>query len=114
MFESVGINRVIVPDVHNVAAFENAFRCPTWHIESAPLFAAHFAPLLRGETVVAVSPDAGGAKRVEQFRQALEQLVRKDIGSAYMEKFRSSGRHVLQQANVNRGNRPHRGATNDG
>jgi ribose-phosphate pyrophosphokinase len=91
MFESVGINRVIVSEVHNVAAFENAFRCPTWHIESASLLADHFAPLLRGEQVVAASPDAGGAKRVEQFRQALEHLTRKDVGSAYMEKYRSSG-----------------------
>jgi ribose-phosphate pyrophosphokinase len=91
MFEAVGIDRVIASEVHNVAAFENAFRCPTWHIESAPLMAGHFAPLLRGEQVVAVSPDAGGAKRVEQFRQALEPLVRNDVTSAYMEKYRSSG-----------------------
>ncbi len=91
MFESVGVDRVVVFEVHNVAAFENAFRCPTWHIESAPLLAAHFAPLLRGEEVVAVSPDAGGAKRAEQFRQALEHLTRRDVGSAYKEKYRSSG-----------------------
>ena len=91
MFEAVRIDRVIALEVHNVAAFENAFRCPTSHIDSAPLLAAHFAPLLRGEQVVAVSPDAGGAKRVEQFRQALEHLTREDVGSAYMEKFRSSG-----------------------
>jgi ribose-phosphate pyrophosphokinase len=91
MFEAVGIDRAIVSEVHNIAAFENAFRCPTWHIESAPLFAQHFAPLLRNESVVTVSPDAGGAKRAEQFRRALEHLTRKDVGSAYMEKFRSSG-----------------------
>jgi ribose-phosphate pyrophosphokinase len=91
MFEAVGVNRVITLEVHNVAAFENAFRCPTWHIESGPLLAAHFAPILRGEEVVAVSPDAGGAKRAEQFRQALEHLTRKDVSSAYMEKYRSSG-----------------------
>jgi ribose-phosphate pyrophosphokinase len=91
MFEAVAIDRVIALEVHNVAAFENAFRCPTSHIDSAPLLAAHFAPLLRGETVVAVSPDAGGAKRAEQFRQAMEQLTREDVGSAYMEKFRSGG-----------------------
>ena len=91
MFEAVRIDRLIALEVHNVAAFENAFRCPTWHIESAPLLAAHFAPLLRGKQVVAVSPDAGGAKRAEQFRQALEQLTRDDVGSAYMEKFRSGG-----------------------
>jgi ribose-phosphate pyrophosphokinase len=91
MFEAMGIGRVIVSEVHNVAAFENAFRCPTWHIESAPLLAGHFAPLLHGEPVVSVSPDAGGAKRAEQFRQALEQLTRREVGSAYMEKFRSAG-----------------------
>jgi len=91
MFEAMRIDRVIAVEVHNMAAFENAFRCPTWHIDSAPMLAAHFAPLLRGEQVVAVSPDAGGAKRAEQFRQALEHLTRRDVGSAYMEKYRSSG-----------------------
>src|SRR5208282_3836620 len=78
IFEAVGIDRVIALEVHNVAAFENAFRCPTWHIENAPLLAAHFAPLLHGKQVVAVSPDAGGAKRAEQFRQALGQLIQQD------------------------------------
>lgn len=91
LFEASGIDRVITSEVHNVAAFENAFRCPTWHIESAPLLAAHFAALLRGEAAVAVSPDAGGAKRAEQFRQVLEHLTGRSVGSAYMEKFRSSG-----------------------
>jgi hypothetical protein len=38
-----------------------------------------------------VSPDEGRAKRSEQFRQALEALNRQDAGSAYMEKYRSSG-----------------------
>lgn len=91
MFEAVGADRVITLEVHNVAAFENAFRCPTWHIESGPLMAAHFAPLLRDERVASVSPDAGGAKRAEQFRQAMEHLTRQDVGSAYMEKYRSGG-----------------------
>lgn len=91
MFEAVRIDRVIAVEVHNVTAFENAFRCPTWHIEIAHVMAAHFAPLVRGEQVVAVSPDAGGAKRAEQFRQALEKLTGTDVGSAYMEKFRSGG-----------------------
>jgi ribose-phosphate pyrophosphokinase len=91
LFEAAGVDQVIVSEVHNLAAFENAFRCPTWHIESAPLLAAHFAPTLRGQSVVAVSPDAGGAKRAEQFRQALECLIGNDVGSAYMEKFRSAG-----------------------
>ena len=91
MFEAVGVNRVIAVEVHNMAAFENAFRIPTWHIACAPLLAAHFARVLDGAHAVAVSPDAGGAKRAEQFRQALERLTGQDAGSAYMEKFRSNG-----------------------
>ena len=91
MFEAVGIDSVITLETHNVAAFENAFRCPKWHVKSGPLLASHFALMLRGETAVAVSPDAGGAKRVEQFRQALEELTGNGVGTAYMEKHRSSG-----------------------
>ncbi len=91
LFEAIGIDRVITVEVHNVAAFENAFRCPTLHIECAPLIAAHFAPLLRGERVVAVSPDAGGAKREERFRQELQALTGREVGSAFMEKSRSAG-----------------------
>jgi ribose-phosphate pyrophosphokinase len=85
------VDGVIAVEVHNLAAFENAFRCPVVHIDTMPLFAAHFAPLLRDEKIVAVSPDAGGAKRAEQFRLALEGLTGHSVGSAYMEKYRSSG-----------------------
>jgi ribose-phosphate pyrophosphokinase len=57
--------------------------------DAMPLFAAYFAHLLRDEPIAAVSPDAGGAKRAEEFRQTLELLTGRRIGSAYMEKFRS-------------------------
>ncbi|MBS0522561.1 MAG: ribose-phosphate pyrophosphokinase [Proteobacteria bacterium] len=91
LFEAVRIDRVIGVEVHNLTAFENAFRCPTVHIECAPLFAAHFAPLCRGRSVVAVSPDAGGMKRQDRFRQELQSLMGQEVGSALMEKTRSGG-----------------------
>jgi ribose-phosphate pyrophosphokinase len=91
LFEAVGVDRVIAVEVHNVAAFENAFRCPTWHIECAPILAAHFAPLVRGDAVAAVSPDAGGAKRAQRFREELQLLIGQEVGSAFMEKSRSAG-----------------------
>ncbi len=91
MIEAVGVDRLIAVEVHNVAAFENAFRCPTVHLESAPLFARYFATALGAVPVVAVSPDAGGAKRAEQFRLALAALTGCEVGSAYVEKFRSAG-----------------------
>jgi len=91
MFDAVSVDQIITLEVHNIAAFENAFRCPSIHIDSASLFAAHFANIFRGAPVVSVSPDAGGAKRAESFRQELERMTGRTIGNAYMEKFRSAG-----------------------
>jgi ribose-phosphate pyrophosphokinase len=91
LFEAVGTDRVLALDVHNLAAFQNAFRCRTDHLEAKPLFVRYFAALLRSEEVVVVSPDVGGIKRAEQFRQALARATGKTVSSAFMEKQRSKG-----------------------
>lgn len=91
LFEAVGTNRVLTLDVHNLAAFQNAFRCHTDHLEAKSLFVRYFAPLARNEEVVVVSPDMGGIKRAEQFRQALANATGKTVSSAFMEKYRSQG-----------------------
>lgn len=91
LFEAVGTDRIMVVEVHNVAAFENAFRCATRHLDTAELFAEHFAPVARAEKIVAVSPDAGGVKRVEQFRRALERRSGRPVDNAFVEKYRSGG-----------------------
>lgn len=78
-------------DVHNLSAFDNAFRIPTQHLQSAELFAEYFLGLTGDAEWVAVSPDVGGAKRAEQLRQALQRRSGRSVGSAYMEKYRSSG-----------------------
>lgn len=91
LFESVGTNRVLTLDVHNLAAFQNAFRCHTDHLEARSLFVRYFAPLVRNEEVVVVSPDVGGIKRAEQFRQALANATGNTVSSAFMEKYRSKG-----------------------
>ncbi|SDK43379.1 ribose-phosphate diphosphokinase [Pseudomonas indica] len=90
LFETSGVDRLSALDVHNPAAFDNAFRIPTRHLESAELFADRFAALAAEGRVVAVSPDAGGTKRAERFRQALERNLGRPVASAYMEKFRSN------------------------
>jgi ribose-phosphate pyrophosphokinase len=79
LFEAAGTDRVMAIDVHNSAAFDNAFRRPTEHLEANPLFARHFAAFLGEENVTVVSPDIGGAKRAERFRAALGRLVRRDV-----------------------------------
>jgi ribose-phosphate pyrophosphokinase len=91
LFEAVGLDRIVVMDVHNLAAFENAFRCRTEHLEARGLFAAHLAPLLRGCGVTVVAPDAGGAKRAEALRESLAAALGADVGLAFMEKKRSGG-----------------------
>jgi ribose-phosphate pyrophosphokinase len=90
LFEAVGIDRIVTIDVHNEAAFQNAFRIPTEHLTAAPLFVDVLAPLV-GEQAVVVSPDAGGVKRAERFRQALETRLARPVGLAFVEKLRSEG-----------------------
>jgi ribose-phosphate pyrophosphokinase len=91
LFEAVGTDRVLTLDVHNLAAFQNAFRCHTDHLEARSLMVSYFVPLLDKEEVIVVSPDAGGIKRAEQFRQALADATGQEVLSAFMEKHRSKG-----------------------
>jgi ribose-phosphate pyrophosphokinase len=92
LFEAVGVARMVALDVHNPAAFENAFRCTTVHLEARPLFVAHLADALRGQALGVLSPDEGGAKRADAFRQALaEACGDDDIAFGFMEKRRAGG-----------------------
>jgi len=91
MFEAVGTDCVVTLDVHNLAAFQNAFRCRTEHLEAAPLFVAHLAPAMGSADVAVVSPDAGGIKRAEAFRSRLAAALGRPVAAAFVEKYRSSG-----------------------
>jgi ribose-phosphate pyrophosphokinase len=91
LVEAVGVDRVLTLDVHNPAAFENAFRIETVHLEARGLFVRHLLPLLSGSEPVVVSPDAGGTKRAEALRRALEAALGRPVGMAIMEKYRSAG-----------------------
>jgi ribose-phosphate pyrophosphokinase len=93
LFEAVGIDRILVMDVHNPAAYQNAFRCRSDHLEARGLFVRHFASReeIGKEDLVVLSPDAGGVKRAESFRQHLERVLGIGIRNAFMEKQRSSG-----------------------
>lgn len=91
LFEAVGVDRVVTLDVHNLAAFQNSFRCRTDHLSALPLFVERFAPIARQQPVVVVSPDIGGAKRARGFGEALERTVGREVPSAFVEKHRSGG-----------------------
>ncbi len=91
ILEAVGTDRVVTMDVHNLAAFQNAFRCRTDHLVARPVFVRHFAPLLAAGPVSVVSPDVGGAKRAEAFRTALGAATGAEIAGGFMDKKRSGG-----------------------
>lgn len=91
MFEAVGTDAVLTMDVHNLAAFQNAFRIRSDNLEANRLFVNYFLPLVRDEDAVVVAPDAGGIKRAERFRQLLSHQLDKQVGTAFAEKHRSGG-----------------------
>jgi len=91
LFEAAGVDRVVTLEVHNLAAFENAFRCRTEHLEPYRLYVERLAPRLRGQRAVAVSPDVGGIKRLDRFREVLAASLGAPVPAAFMEKRRSEG-----------------------
>lgn len=91
LFEAMGVTSLTTLEVHNLVAFENAFRCPTQHIRVDQVFVPHLAPLLKGTEAVVASPDVGGIKRAEEFRRRLERECAKEFGKAFMEKRRRDG-----------------------
>jgi ribose-phosphate pyrophosphokinase len=91
MFEAVGVDAVVTLEVHNEAAFENAFRCPTVALSVAPLLVGRIGEIAADAAICVVSPDLGGGKRADILREALETALGRPIGKALVEKHRSSG-----------------------
>jgi ribose-phosphate pyrophosphokinase len=90
MFEAVGTDCMVTLEVHNPVAFENAFRCRTVTLTGTPLFVG-YARSLDNRALSVVSPDPGGAKRAELFREALEVSLGRPVGKAFADKHRSAG-----------------------
>ncbi len=90
MFEAVGTDVIVTLEVHNPTAFENAFRCRTVTLTGTPLF-VDYAKQLKDENFCVVSPDTGGAKRAELFREMLEAACGRPVGKAFADKHRSAG-----------------------
>jgi ribose-phosphate pyrophosphokinase len=91
LFEAVGVDCIIVLDVHNEAAFDNAFRIATVRLEAAETFAAVLASRLGGQRIVVASPDVGGIKRAQKFRETLQRRLGRDVEFAFVEKRRAQG-----------------------
>ena len=91
LFEAVGLAQIIVLEVHNVAAFQNGFRCTTLHLEAHRAFDA-VVPEIAGAGALAVaSPDPGGVKRAQLWRESLAEQLGMPVGFAFVDKRRSAG-----------------------
>lgn len=99
LFEAMGTDALLALEVHNPAAFQNAFRCPTEQLDSAGLFTRHIADQIADQItdkpspvdVAVVSPDAGGVKRAALFRDRLSQALGRPVSMGFVEKYRSEG-----------------------
>ena len=89
LFEAVGTDMLVALEVHNKAAFQNAFRCRTVHLEGTVLLAPAVDRLVGDRPVVFLSPDTGGMKRAAQLKDSFELASGRTSTMAMMEKHRS-------------------------
>jgi ribose-phosphate pyrophosphokinase len=91
LFEAVRVDQLVVLEAHNLAAFQNAFRCPTLHLAAHLAFDA-VVPAWVGDRPLAIaSPDPGGVKRAQLWQASLEQRLARPVGFAMVDKRRSAG-----------------------
>lgn len=91
LLECTGVDRVVALDVHNPAAFDNSFRIPTDHLTALPMMVDHFARRITTRDCVVASPDVGGVKRAQIFRELLETRLGREVELAFIEKRRAAG-----------------------
>ncbi len=91
LFEAVGTAQVIALEVHNVAAFQNAFRCNSRNLDAHHAFDTLLPTLTDGEELAVASPDPGGVKRALLWREALEARHQRPVRFAMVDKRRSLG-----------------------
>jgi ribose-phosphate pyrophosphokinase len=91
LFEAVGTSQLIVLEAHNVAAFQNAFRCTTMHLEAHRAFDAMVSELAGEGPLAVASPDPGGVKRAQLWRESLGKTLMRPVGFAMVDKRRSAG-----------------------
>ncbi|HUI58638.1 MAG TPA: ribose-phosphate diphosphokinase [Steroidobacteraceae bacterium] len=91
LLEAAAVDRVITLDAHNSAALDNAFRVPVDHLSATPMFVDQVARLLPAAEIAVASPDVGGVKRAQIFRELLERSLGREVEFAFIEKRRAGG-----------------------
>ena len=103
LIEAAGTDRAVALDVHNASALDNAFRIPTDHLTALPMMAAHFIGHLPAGKLAVASPDIGGIKRAQTFRELLQRKTGREVELVFVEKRREgeviSGGTIVGNAN---------------
>jgi ribose-phosphate pyrophosphokinase len=82
---------MVTMEVHNPSAYQNAFRCGTEHLDANLALIDFFRPLIGERPLAVVSPDPGGVKRADIFREDIERALGRPVAGGFMEKHRSMG-----------------------
>ncbi|TVQ36679.1 MAG: ribose-phosphate pyrophosphokinase [Geminicoccaceae bacterium] len=91
MLEAVGLDTVMALEVHDLPAFENAFRIPSVPLDMRQLFVECLAPALDPASLVVVSPDPGGLKRAQLFQERLSERLDAQVPRVVADKRRTGG-----------------------
>ena len=91
LLEAMGCDDLVTLETHNLAAFQNAFRIRTHHLNLGCVFPDVIAWRTDTEPLVVMSPDPGGVKRAQLFQQALQNRLGRPLGFGFMDKQRSAG-----------------------
>jgi ribose-phosphate pyrophosphokinase len=91
LLEAAGANQLVALDVHNPAALDNAFRIPVDHLSALPMMVDHFAAQFGRADLTVASPDIGGIKRAQLFRELLGARLGRSVSMAFIEKRRQNG-----------------------
>lgn len=91
LLEAVHLDAVVTMDVHNPAAFDNAFRIPATNLTTHETFAAHYGRTMGDSIDSILAPDLGGLKGTRLFVEAFEAAPGRSLPYAVMDKKRSEG-----------------------
>jgi ribose-phosphate pyrophosphokinase len=89
LLEAAGADQIIALDVHSPTALENAFRIPVDHLSALPLMANHYTSHLAHAALTVLSPDIGGIKPAQLFREMLAARMGLEVELAFIEKRRT-------------------------
>lgn len=91
LIEAVGTDQVIALEPHNPGAFQNAFRIPALALETHRVFDPMVEEIAGHGPLAVASPDPGGVKRSQLWRESLAERLSRPVGFAMVDKRRSGG-----------------------